>query len=240
MTDGQLNLRFETDRAAMREVLTGLGILLAPEVLEFAASKLSDDWLLAWASSQFNVRTTRSHKFGIGLGEWAELAQSIFDLKSISGIDEQIRRLCTPSHEALDTCLVLQIAGRYKREGYSIRFEPNGKGCSDLLIQNDSFRSYVEVKRENDGHELDKGECGATSAQPHHLRCRLPSSRNAAGNPRQRPRVERAIEDALRVLLDGEKPHSLFQLVMIGAVQQIGEGFLPRELRGEHQRHSGA
>ena len=28
-------------------------------------------------------------------------------------------------------------------------FEPNGEGCSDLLVESSSFRSYVEIKRQN-------------------------------------------------------------------------------------------
>jgi hypothetical protein len=98
----------------------------------------------------FNIRIGRTGKFGIGVAVWAELVQSIYDMKSAPGIDEQIRRLRAPSHEALDTCLVLQVAGRYAREGFSVRFEPNGKGCSDLLVQKDTHRYYVEVKRENE------------------------------------------------------------------------------------------
>lgn len=146
----KLNLRLEADRSAMFDVLAGHGINLESEVLQFASSKLSDDWLVAWASSIFNIRTGRSGTSGVGVAVWAELVQSIFDMKTVLGIDEQIRRLCTSSHEALDTCLVLQVAGRYVREGFSVTFEPNGEGCSDLLVENGSFRSYVEVKRENE------------------------------------------------------------------------------------------
>lgn len=146
----KLNLRLEVDRSAIVEVLTEQGINLKSDVVQFASSSLSDDWLIAWASSQFNVRTTKSGTSAIGLAVWAELVKSIFEMRAVPRIHEQIRRLCTPSHEALDTCLVLQVAGGYARQGFSISFEPNGHGCNDLLIDNGSFRSYIEVKRENE------------------------------------------------------------------------------------------
>jgi hypothetical protein len=44
---------------------------------------------------------------------------------------------------------VVTIAGRYLREGYSVEFEPNGRGGSDLLVSLLNIRLYVEVKREN-------------------------------------------------------------------------------------------
>lgn len=144
----KLNLRLEADRSALGESLLQRGIFLAADAIEFAASKLSDDWLSGL--ELFSIRTARNHSFAISLPVWAELVQSLFDLRGINGIDEQVRRLRTPSHEALDTCLVLQVAGRYRRDGYTISFEPNGKGCSDLLIQNSTFRSYIEIKRENE------------------------------------------------------------------------------------------
>jgi len=146
----KLDLRVDADRSAMLDVLAEHRIHLESDVLRFASSKLSEDWLVAWAFNMFNVRTSRTGTFGIGVAVWAELVQSIYDMKAVPGTDEQIRRLCIPSHEALDTCLVLQIAGRYAREGLSVRFEPNGRGCSDLLIQKDRYAFYVEVKRENE------------------------------------------------------------------------------------------
>jgi len=146
----KLDIRLDPDRSALLDVLTEHRIHLKSEVLRFASSKLSEDWLVAWASSMFNIRTSRTGTIGIGIAVWAELVQSIHDMKAVPGIDEQIRRLCIPSHEALDTCLVLQIAGRYAHEGFFITFEPNGTGCSDLLIQKDNHRFYVEAKRENE------------------------------------------------------------------------------------------
>jgi hypothetical protein len=149
-SDRKLDLRVDADRSSMLDVLAEHRIHLESDVLLFASSKLSEDWLVAWASSMFNIRTSRTGTFGIGIAVWIELVQSIYDMKVVPGIDEQIRRLCIPSHEALDTCLVLQIAGRYARGGLPVRFEPNGRGCSDLLIQKDNHRFYVEVKRENE------------------------------------------------------------------------------------------
>lgn len=82
--------------------------------------------------------------------DWAELAGAIFNMRDVVGIAEQIRRLSVPSHEALDTGLVVRVAGRYVSRGFTVRFEPNGEGCSDLLVENSELRSYVEIKRENE------------------------------------------------------------------------------------------
>jgi hypothetical protein len=84
------------------------------------------------------------------LRDWAELAGAIFNMRDVVGIAEQIRRLSVPSHEALDTGLVVRVAGRYVSRGFTVRFEPNGEGCSDLLVENSELRSYVEIKRENE------------------------------------------------------------------------------------------
>jgi len=85
----------------------------------------------------------------VHLSGWGETVRSIFEMRELWGIEEQIRRLSIPSHEALDTDLVLRIAGKYHRAGFDVAFEPNGKGCSDLLIEGLGFRSYAEIKREN-------------------------------------------------------------------------------------------
>jgi hypothetical protein len=146
----KLDLRVDADRSTMLDVLAKRRIRLNSDVLRFASSKLSEDWLVLSPLDIFSIRTSRTGKFGIGVEVWAQLVQAIYDMRAVPGIDEQIRRLCIPSHEALDTCLLLQVAGRYARVGLSVRFEPNGKGCSDLLIQNESCRFYVEVKRENE------------------------------------------------------------------------------------------
>ena len=47
--------------------------------------------------------------------------------------------------------MAIRVAGRYARRGFTVHFEPNGGGCSDLLVESSLFRSYVEVKRENEG-----------------------------------------------------------------------------------------
>jgi hypothetical protein len=134
----KLNLRAEADRSVMFDVLRERGIHIKSDALHFACSRLSDDWLVAWASTHFNVRTAKSGTSGIGLADWAELVHSIFEMRAVPGIDEQIRRVCIPSHEALDTCLVLQIAGRYVRKSFSVSLEPNGNSVSQPAF---TFRS---------------------------------------------------------------------------------------------------
>ena len=150
-SEGKLDLRLADDRAEILALLTQQGIALQPTALDFAASQLSEDWLVAWvmwASAIFNIRTEK-YKFGVWLATWAEIVSTIFDIKNVAGIGEQIRRLCLPAHEALDTSLAIRVAGRYVRRGFTVSFEPNGEGCSDLLVKSSSFRSYVEIKRQN-------------------------------------------------------------------------------------------
>lgn len=134
----------------MLGLLAEHGIYLEPDAIQFVSSKLSEDWLVAWPSGLLNIRTSRTEKYGVELVDWAELIEGVYRMREIPGISEQIRRLCVVSHEALDTLLVLQVAARYAREGFSVEFEPNGRGCSDLLVQKESVRLYAEVKRENE------------------------------------------------------------------------------------------
>src|ERR1035441_11130063 len=82
------------DRAEILALLTQQGIALQPTALDFAASQLSEDWLVAWvmwASAIFNIRTEK-YKFGVWLATWAEIVSTIFDIKNVAGIGEQIRR----------------------------------------------------------------------------------------------------------------------------------------------------
>jgi hypothetical protein len=131
------------------DLLTAQRIHLEPDAIAFAASELNDDRLTVWASSVFNIRTSNTGTSAVSLSIWAEAIQSIFEMRELSGIGEQIRRLGIPSHEALDTDLVIRIAGKYHRAGFNVAFEPNGRECSDLLIESQTFRSYAEIKREN-------------------------------------------------------------------------------------------
>lgn len=152
-SESKLDLRLAEDRSEILTLLTEQMVRLEPDALEFAVSVLSEVWLVAWVmwgSPIFNIRTARKANSAISLATWAEVVSSIFEMRGVPGTPEQIRRLCLPSHEALDTGLAIRIAGRYARRGFAINFEPNGKGCSDLLIESSTFRSYVEIKRENE------------------------------------------------------------------------------------------
>jgi hypothetical protein len=152
--EGQFDLRRAIDRAEMLAALAEHRIALGHDALDFALSVLPEDWLIAWVmphSPMFNIRIAENYRTGIPLATWAEIVSSIFDLRDAVGIGEQIRRLGLPSHEALDTSLAIRIAGRYARRSFTVHFEPNGDGCSDLLVENSLFRCYVEVKRENEG-----------------------------------------------------------------------------------------
>jgi hypothetical protein len=117
--------------------------------VEFAANKLHDDWLVGLWPIMLDLWSSISGKLVIPFNVWAETIASIHEMREITGIQEQIRRLGVASHESLDTELVIRIAIKYHRAGYRVTFEPNGEGCSDLSIDGRGLQLYCEVKREN-------------------------------------------------------------------------------------------
>lgn len=144
-----LDLRRTEDRETFSAFLTAQGIALEPAAVEFAASNLHDDWLVGIWPIVLNLWSSVSGKRVIPLSAWAETLASIYEMREVAGIQEQIRRLGIDSHEAFDTVLVIKLAVKYHRAGYGVAFEPNGEGCSDLSIDGRGFRLYCEVKREN-------------------------------------------------------------------------------------------
>jgi hypothetical protein len=117
--------------------------------VEFAASKFHEDWLVGRWPPVLDLWSSMSGNLLIPLATWIETIASVYEMREVAGIEEQIRRLGIPSHEPLDTELVIRIASKYHRAGYEVAFEPNGQGCSDLSIRRRGFRFYSEVKREN-------------------------------------------------------------------------------------------
>jgi hypothetical protein len=196
--EGKFDLREAADRSEIFAVLAEHQIALGHDALGFALSVLPEDWLVAWVmphSPTFNIRTAENYRTGIPLATWAEIVSSIFDLRGAVGIREQIRRLGLPFHEALDTSLAIRVAGRYARRGFTVHFEPNGHGCSDLLVENSLHRSYIEVKRENEGEHKRSLSIQAASneilgcLEPlyHWLKpelCTKPCSADGAADPR--------------------------------------------------------
>ncbi len=151
----KLDVRVAADRAEIMEVFARHGIDVRPDVFDFAASHFSEDWLVLWAAHSFSIRTSKAGGTStVQPSEWAELVQAAFRMQNAPGIAEQIRRLGIQSHESLDTSLAFRVAGRYVSRGFKASFEPNGKGCTDLLIENSGFRLYLEVKRENEQDHL--------------------------------------------------------------------------------------
>src|SRR5580704_11296518 len=127
----KLDVRVADDRAEIMEVFARGGIDVRPDVFDFAASHFSEDWLVLWAAHIFNIRTSKDGgRSGVQLGEWVDLVQAAFSMQSTPGIAEQMRRLRIESHEALDTSLVVRVAGRYVSRRFRAIFEPNGEGCS--------------------------------------------------------------------------------------------------------------
>jgi len=149
LPENVLDLRRAEDRATLSAFLTAQGLILQPAAVEFAANMLHDDWRVGLWPIMLNLWSSISGKLVIPLNTWAETLASVHEMREVTGIQEQIRRLGIASHESLDTVLAIRIAIRYHRAGCRVAFEPNGKGCSDLSINGRGFHLYCEVKREN-------------------------------------------------------------------------------------------
>jgi hypothetical protein len=149
---GQLFLRNKADVDVLLNVAADHGLAMTRDAVECAREMLSDDWLTLFAMSRnciCDLSIGKSGSVGYSLPQWAEVAESLYALRSAEGITEQARRLRVPAHERLDTAFAVTVAGRYKSRGWGVTFEPNGKGCSDLQLAQESRNFYVEVKREN-------------------------------------------------------------------------------------------
>lgn len=149
---GPLFLRNKADVDVLLNVVRDHGLAMTRDALEYASEILSDDWLKLFAMTKnciCNLSIGKSGSVGYSLPQWAEVVESLYALRDAEGTTEQARRLCVPAHERLDTAFAVTVAGRYKSQGWSIAFEPNGKGCSDLQLTQENKTFYVEVKREN-------------------------------------------------------------------------------------------
>src|SRR5712664_2292826 len=149
---GQLFLRNKADVDALLNIVGDHGLAMTREAVEYASDTLSDDWLSPFAMHRNCICTLsigKSGSVGYSLPQWAEVVESLYALRAADGITEQARRLRVLGHERLDTAFAVTVAGRYKSLGWSVAFEPNGKGCSDLLLAQENKNFYVEVKREN-------------------------------------------------------------------------------------------
>jgi hypothetical protein len=143
-----LDLANEKDRCELLDAVQPAKINLEASHIDFALNHLSGDWFKL-SGMDYCMLPTGKNNCGIDLVRWARTLQALYEFRNHSGVSEQMRRLCIRSHEPLDTILVLRVAMRYKRRGFEVAFEPNGKGCSDLLVVRDSDRFFIEVKREN-------------------------------------------------------------------------------------------
>jgi hypothetical protein len=144
-----LDLRKQVDQEELLGILSACGTPLDRPVIEYALAHLSDDWFnltTLGAALQIN---RRGALYGLPLDTWLKIMDSTYAFRNYAKIDVQIHRLSIPSHEKLDTILVLLVARRFHNRGLRVTFEPNGKGGSDLMVARDADRAYVEVKREN-------------------------------------------------------------------------------------------
>ena len=149
MPENELDLRRADDRARLSGFQTAHGLALKPAEAEFAASKFHENWLVGQWPPVLDLWSSISGNLVIPLATWVEIIASVYEMRDVAGIEEQMRRLGIASHEPLDTELVIRIASKYHRAGYKVTFEPNGEGCSDLSIRGRDFHLYSEVKREN-------------------------------------------------------------------------------------------
>ncbi|HEY6249657.1 MAG TPA: hypothetical protein VI685_06830 [Candidatus Angelobacter sp.] len=144
-----LNLRVMEDRQELFDSLEANQIRLDPSVLDYALKHLSEEWFRLLILGACSLRTSQKGQYAVPLTVWLNVIQCLFEFRNHAGIAEQIRRLSIPSHERLDTVLVIVVAGRYHQRGVQVIFEPNGRKSTDLLIVKQAHRVYVEVKREN-------------------------------------------------------------------------------------------
>jgi hypothetical protein len=144
-----LNLQNAEDQDLLLERLKAAGIYLDPAALRYSVSELSDDWAQISAGLFCSLRLGAKGSEGIGFTTWLDAIKSIFEFRAYPRFNILIQRLTLPSHEKLDTLFVLQVARRYHLRGFAVTFEPFTEATTDLLVQKDDCRLYIEIKREN-------------------------------------------------------------------------------------------
>jgi hypothetical protein len=150
---GQLFLRQQSDIQALLRVIAENGLAINEDAVEYARDVLTDDWLtlfqMGGPNCICNLLVRPKRQVGYSLPQWVEIIGSLYELRGAEGINEQVRRLCIPGHERLDTAFAVVVANRYKSRAWAVAFEPNGRGCSDLRLAQGSKQFYIEVKRQN-------------------------------------------------------------------------------------------
>jgi hypothetical protein len=146
---GNLDIRKSEDRTTAIECLRSAGIVLDQSALGYALEHLTDDWFELNGFDLCSLRIGSKASEAISLVEWAHVIQALYEFRKMPNIMRQVQRLRVKSHEKRDTALVILVARRYHRRGFTITFEPFGQCSTDLLITNGPNRLYVEVKREN-------------------------------------------------------------------------------------------
>lgn len=144
-----LDIRNWKDRAELTAALRAAGMGIDDAAIDFVSSRLTDEWFRIVTLGSCILKIGPKFSSGLQLSDWVQVIQSLYEFRDRPNLDEQVRRLCLPTHERLDTTLVLCVAFRLSRHGFKITFEPNGQGSSDLLLERTPYRLYAEVKREN-------------------------------------------------------------------------------------------
>lgn len=144
-----LDIRNWKDRAELTAALRAAGMGIDDAAIDFVSSRLTDEWFRIVTLGSCILKIGPKFSSGLQLSDWVQVIQSLYEFRDRPNLDERVRRLCLPTHERLDTTLVLCVAFRLSRHGFKITFEPNGQGSSDLLLERTPYRLYAEVKREN-------------------------------------------------------------------------------------------
>jgi hypothetical protein len=149
----RLSLKIQADIDALLTIADESGVRLSRAAVEHSLATLTEDWITLSHAGGPNcfcdLSFGKTGGAGYSLPQWADLINSLYELRDCKDIKEQVRRLCITSHERLDTALVVIVAARYHAKGWAVTFEPNGKGCSDLRVSHNDQSFYIEVKREN-------------------------------------------------------------------------------------------
>jgi|SRR5271165_3355974 len=125
----QLYLHGEADTETLLKIALGNRIALTSEAVKYSCEKLDREWVTLVPVGgpncicSLSMSSEKKGSVGLSLPQWAEIVESLYRLRENQGIHEQVRRLCVPSHERLDTALVIVIVGRYKARTPGVRRE---------------------------------------------------------------------------------------------------------------------
>jgi hypothetical protein len=121
----RLFLREQAGIDGLLNIIANNNLAMTREALEYACETLSDDWLTLFDAGEPNCICDLSlgknrGGFGCSLSQWAEVVASLYEVRCVEGLREQVRRLCIPSHERLDTACC-RCCGEIQEQGLGCR-----------------------------------------------------------------------------------------------------------------------